>query len=183
MDSIIITAIALTYSENVQNDFAVVIYNVTIPAIVIDDYVQSQQVLTREQALIIEDFGQDHHVLYQITASYYLKHSATQRERLWTGSLSNGHSQATHAVWRNYPRTHKYSHLTFASFRESSQNCLCECRRVWRVLAKLFGECRRVWRVSHISEKGHFGECKYSPKTDIFGKHSHLQNLHASIHC
>jgi hypothetical protein len=87
MDSIIITAIALPYSENVQNDFAVVIYNVTIPAIVINDYIQSQQVLTRVQALIIEDFGQDHHVSYQITASYYLKHSATQRERLWTGSF------------------------------------------------------------------------------------------------
>jgi hypothetical protein len=34
-----------------------------------------------------------------------------------------------------------------------------------QVLAKLFGKCRRV---SHISEKGHFGDCEYSPKMDTF---------------
>jgi hypothetical protein len=42
---------------------------------------------------------------------------------------------------------------------------LGKCQQVWRNISKWFGKCRRVWRVSHISEKGHFGECEYSPKT------------------
>jgi hypothetical protein len=35
-------------------------------------------------------------------------------------------------------------------------------------MPKLLGKCWQAWRVSQISEKGHFGECEYSPKMDIF---------------
>ncbi len=49
----------------------------------------------------------------------------------------------------------------------------CKYRLVWWVFAKLFSKYRQVWLVSHISDKGHFGKCKYL----------HSLNLRSSNHC
>ncbi len=71
----------------------------------------------------------------------------------------------------NSPKLHNTSQTSFSRVWQVRATRLGKCRRVWRVRATRLGEGPQVWRVSHISEKGHFGE------------YLHSLNSCASFHC
>ncbi len=61
------------------------------------------------------------------------------------------------------------------------------CQTAWWMsaslasISKLLDDCCEFGESGKIFEKGHFGECKYSP-TNFFAEYLHLQNWHASGH-
>lgn len=73
-------------SLTVNRDFCVVIYNINIPQDYLTDRNELRNVLDRIQLLLVRDFA-NLSVLYQISASYILKHGNTGETRTWTGSF------------------------------------------------------------------------------------------------
>jgi len=70
----------------VDQDFYLIIYNINIPQFYLDDRGELTQVLNRIKQLLIQDFG-TLNVLYQISASYILRHSESGETKTWTGSF------------------------------------------------------------------------------------------------
>ena len=68
-------------SEDIQRrDELMVFYNVNIPAAIIINNQEKRAVLERVKNLLIRDFDQAN-IVYQICASYFLRHTETNQER------------------------------------------------------------------------------------------------------
>jgi hypothetical protein len=65
---------------------SLIVYNINIPENYLQDRIELSDVLQRISNLIVQSF-QNLSVLYQISASYILKHSVTGVTRTWTGSF------------------------------------------------------------------------------------------------
>jgi hypothetical protein len=63
-----------------------VFYNINIPEAIVNNNIERRAVLERVKNLLIRDFRREN-VVYQICASYYLKHIDTNEEIIWTGSF------------------------------------------------------------------------------------------------
>lgn len=87
MDRIQVFALTLPYSENEENDSAILLYNVSVPAEIIRDPIRRRNVLERVGDFLAYDFGPDAQISYQITATYYLINTIDQTLRLWSGSF------------------------------------------------------------------------------------------------
>ena len=70
----------------VDRDFCLIVYNINIPQLYLNDRGELSDVLDRIKQRLIEDFG-NLSSLYQISASYILKHSESGEIRTWTGSF------------------------------------------------------------------------------------------------
>ena len=74
-------------SEDIhRRDELMVFYNVNIPAAIIINNQEKRAVLERVKNLLIRDFDQAD-IVYQICASYFLRHTETNQEIIWTGSF------------------------------------------------------------------------------------------------
>ena len=102
-----------------------IIYNINVPADIIHDNVERQDVLVRIRDLLVNDFQHDI-VYYQITAAYYLAHRVTGELRPWLGSFFPGGNGP--AIIRDFQR---FNANTFVrSAFEDTQNC--EDALTWR---------------------------------------------------
>ena len=70
----------------ISEEFCLIIYNINIPQLYLDDRGELSNVLDRIKQLLMQDFA-TLSVLYQISASYILKHSESGETRTWTGSF------------------------------------------------------------------------------------------------
>ena len=70
----------------VDGDFCLIVYNINIPQLYLNDRGELSIVLDRIKERIVQDFG-NLSSLYQISASYILKHSESGEIRTWTGSF------------------------------------------------------------------------------------------------
>lgn len=65
-----------------------IIYNINVPHQYLEEReTTTRNILVRIKDLLVRDFNQ-HHPVYQITASYNLTNSVTGEFRVWTGSFS-----------------------------------------------------------------------------------------------
>ena len=76
---------AYTYSTNAA--FCIIIYNVTLPAGVVENENLRHAHLERINYLLLDDFGEDENIFYQVTGSYTLVNRVTGATQLWTGSF------------------------------------------------------------------------------------------------
>lgn len=70
-----------------NSNFHLVLYNVSIPASAVDNAAQRLNNLVAIRNLLVEDFGPNFQILYQVTAAYSLIHSETGERYEWTGSF------------------------------------------------------------------------------------------------
>jgi len=73
-------------SMQMENSAYLILYNVNVPANLLEDQVQKRASFERVAELLASDFERND-VQYQITASYILKHKETGAERFWSGSF------------------------------------------------------------------------------------------------
>jgi len=73
-------------SIQMENFNYLILYNINVPANLLNDQVQKRASFERVAELLTTDF-ESKDVEYQITASYILKHKETGAERFWSGSF------------------------------------------------------------------------------------------------
>ena len=69
-----------------DDSFSLLVYNINIPQLYLQDRGELTVVLERIKNVLIQDFL-NFSILYQISASYILKHSETDQSKTWTGSF------------------------------------------------------------------------------------------------
>ena len=79
------TSLTIEKSDEEDDQF-MIIYNVNIPAEIVNNDIERQAVLERVKNLLVHDFRGEN-VVYQICAAYYLKHIDTNEEIVWSGSF------------------------------------------------------------------------------------------------
>ncbi len=80
------TSITIEQSENQDEEQLMIFYNVNIPETIVNNNIERRTVFERVKNLLINDF-RGSNVVYQICASYYLKHIDTDEKIVWSGSF------------------------------------------------------------------------------------------------
>ena len=80
------TSITIKKSENQVKQQLLVFYNINIPEAIVNNNIERRTVFERVKNLLINDF-RGSNVVYQICASYYLKHIDTNEKIVWSGSF------------------------------------------------------------------------------------------------
>ena len=121
-------------SLNIENDSAhqrdqvMVFYNVNIPATIINNDQEKRAVLERVKNLLIRDFGEED-VVYQICASYFLRHIETNQEIIWTGSFFARNNNPSRLLSFQVFNVNEFVNICFENvhsnyLKEDLKNCL-----------------------------------------------------------
>ena len=76
-----------SYRYRSDPSVSVVIYNINLPASVIENVIERRQHLEQANNLILQDFENIRNIYYQITGSYVLINPSTGAKKTWTGSF------------------------------------------------------------------------------------------------
>jgi hypothetical protein len=85
-DVLKVDALSVPTSSSAQTDY-IIIYNINVPYVYFNNPTSAVNVLTQIKNVLVRDFL-NNQVVYEISASYQLRHTQTGELRLWTGSFN-----------------------------------------------------------------------------------------------